>query len=88
VDPAHDAELAAAARLLVDRLTVTDREWDFGTRERFARWFAVGSGAWTNRLDANDRPRFVDELVDAYESVSGRPGLFRFTQMRAELVRC
>jgi trans-aconitate 2-methyltransferase len=87
VDPARFGELASAAGLLVNRLTVFDREWDFGTRERFARWFAVGSGAWTDRLDADDRRRFVDELVDAYESVSGRPGLFRFVQMRAELVR-
>jgi hypothetical protein len=25
--------------------------------------------------------------VSAYEAVSGRPGLFRFTQMRAGLIR-
>ena len=55
-------------RLALTNLTVTDRDWDFGSRNPFQQWF-------------------VDELVDAYEAVAGRPGLFRFTQMRAELRR-
>jgi trans-aconitate 2-methyltransferase len=29
----------------------------------------------------------VSDEVDAYEPIAGRPGLFRFTQMRAELRR-
>lgn len=87
VDPEFFDQLASAAGFAVAGLTVTDRQWDFGTRERFARWCSVGSAVWTDRLDVDDRPRFVDELVSAYEAVSGRPGLFRFTQMRAELVR-
>ncbi|RYE38119.1 MAG: SAM-dependent methyltransferase, partial [Hyphomicrobiales bacterium] len=32
-------------------------------------------------------PEFVDDVVRAYEQISGRTGLFLFTQMRAELVR-
>ena len=87
VDPAFFDQLASAAGFAVAGLTVTDRRWDFGTRERFARWCSVGSAVWTDRLDVDDRPRFVEELISAYEAVSGRPGLFRFTQMRAELVR-
>jgi trans-aconitate 2-methyltransferase len=87
VDPAVFEGSAAAAGFAVARLTVTDRQWDFGTRERFARWCSVGGTAWTDRLNVDDRPRFVEELVSAYEAVSGRPGLFRFTQMRVELVR-
>lgn len=87
VDPAFFDELATRAGLVVADLTVTDRQWDFGTRERFARWCAVGSAAWTDRLPADERTRFVEELVSAYEIVSGQPGLFRFTQMRARLVR-
>jgi trans-aconitate 2-methyltransferase len=87
VKPTDYGELAAAAGLKLVDLTVADRLWDFGSRERFAQWCSVGSGAWTDRLDPADRPRFVDELVAAYEPVSGRPGLFRFTQMRAELRR-
>jgi trans-aconitate 2-methyltransferase len=85
VKPAGYGELAASAGLHVEALTVADREWDFGSRQRFAQWCAVGSSAWTDRLDPADRPRFVGEMVRAYEAVSGRRGLFRFTQMRAEL---
>jgi trans-aconitate 2-methyltransferase len=85
VDPATFGRLAAAAGLRLVSLTVADRQWDFGTRERFERWCAVGSGAWTDRLPPADRVRFVEDLVRAYEDVVGRPGLFRFTQMRAEL---
>jgi len=87
VDPAFFDQLASAVGFVVAALAVTDRQWDFGTRERFARWCSVGSAAWTDRLEVGDRSRFVEEMVSAYEAVSGRPGLFRFMQMRAELVR-
>lgn len=87
VEPAGYGELAASAGLTLTDLTVTDREWDYGSRDRFEQWCAVGTTAWTDRLPTADRARFVDELVDAYEPVAGRPGLFRFTQMRAELRR-
>jgi trans-aconitate 2-methyltransferase len=85
VDPDHYGELVASAGLTLTDLTVTDREWDFGSRSRFQQWCAVGSTAWTDRLPVTDRDRFVEEQVDAYEAVAGRPGLFRFTQMRANL---
>jgi trans-aconitate 2-methyltransferase len=85
VDPAGYRELAKSAGLCVDSLTVADRLWDFGSRERFTRWCAMGTTAWTDRLSPADRSRFVAELVAAYEPVAGEAGLFRFTQMRAEL---
>lgn len=87
VDPDHFADLATAAGLTVDDLTVVDRDWDFGTRAAFERWCGVGSTAWTDRLPEAERARFVTEEVDAYEPIAGRPGLFRFTQMRAVLQR-
>jgi trans-aconitate 2-methyltransferase len=85
VDPQGYGQLAASAGLTLEDLTVTDREWDFGSREQFGRWCAVGSGAWTDRLSLQDRAQFIADLVRAYEPVAGRPGLFRFTQMRALL---
>ena len=85
VDPDHYGGLAANAGLTVSQLTVTDREWDFGSAEAFARWCAVGTTGWTDRLDTGERDRFVADLVDAYQPVAGRAGLFRFMQMRAEL---
>jgi trans-aconitate 2-methyltransferase len=87
VDPTAYSDMAASAGLTVTRLAVADRQWDFGTREAFAQWCEVGTTAWVARLVADDRQAFVDELVRTYEEVAGRPGLFRFTQMRVELVR-
>jgi trans-aconitate 2-methyltransferase len=80
-------ELAASAGLTLTNLTVTDREWNYGSRTGFRQWCAVGTTAWTDRLPVEDRGLFVDALVDAYEPVAGRTALFRFTQMRAELRR-
>jgi trans-aconitate 2-methyltransferase len=87
VDPDHFRELAASAGLKVTDLVVVDREWDFGARDVFERWCAVGSTAWTDRVPESERSRFVSDEVEAYEPIAGRPGRFRFTQMRAELVR-
>ena len=87
VEPDRFRDLAAAAGLTVDALTVADRDWDFGSRERFERWCAVGSTAWTDRLPESERADFVTDEVDAYEPIAGRPGLFRYMQMRAELSR-
>ena len=87
VDPASYGDLAGSAGLALEDVAVTDREWDFGSRSMFERWCAVGSTAWTDRLPVEDRTRFVEDAVEAYEAVSRRPGLFRFTQMRARLRR-
>ncbi|MCG5433248.1 methyltransferase domain-containing protein [Mycobacterium sp. MYCO198283] len=87
VDPAGYADLAAVAGLHADRVTVTDRHWDFGSREPLTRWCAVGLSAWTDRLPADLRADFVGDTVRGYEDVTGQPGLFRFMQLRAELSR-
>jgi trans-aconitate 2-methyltransferase len=87
VDPDAYGDLASSAGLSLTDITVTDREWDFGPGNGFRQWCAVGTTAWTGRLPANDRDRFIDELVAVYEGVVGRPGLFRYMQMRAELRR-
>jgi trans-aconitate 2-methyltransferase len=85
LDPAEFAVLAGGAGLEVVRRSVVDREWDFGSRDRFARWCAVGFSDWTSRLRAADVAAFVDAVADRYETVVGRPGMFRFLQLRAEL---
>lgn len=84
-DPAALPELAESCGLRTDAITVRDRDWDFGTAEEFTRWCSVGSTAWTDRLAEADRAAFVDDMVAAYLPVVGRPGLFRFMQLRAEL---
>ncbi len=87
VEPDEYGDLAASAGLTLTDVTVTDRQWDYGSRNAFRQWCAVGTTAWTDRLAPEDRARFVDELVAAYEEVVTTPGLFRYTQMRAELRR-
>ena len=87
VNPDDYGDLASSAGLTPTNITVTDREWDWGSRNGFRQWCAVGTTAWTGRLPAEDRERFVDELVSVYEGVVGKPGLLRYMQMRAELRR-
>ena len=78
-------DLAAISRMRVTEQSVVDREWDFGSREEFAKWCTVGFSAWTSRLSTEDVRAFVDDVVKRYEAVVGRPGMFRFLQLRAEL---
>jgi trans-aconitate 2-methyltransferase len=85
VDPRTYPELAASAGLSISELNVTDLEWDFGSREAFSRWCTVGFADFTARLTPADVPAWVAEVVDGYEAVAGRPGLFRFLQLHAVL---
>ncbi len=85
VEPAEYPPIAAAAGLVVTSQTVEDISWDFGSRAAFARWCTVGFADWTARLDAGSIGSWVDEVVDDYQALVGRPGLFRFMQMRAEM---
>jgi trans-aconitate 2-methyltransferase len=85
IDPADLGPIAVAAGLDVTRQSVVDREWDFGSRDEFARWCAVGSSDWTSRLPEAGRIPFINEVVDRYQAIVGRAGLFRFLQLRAEL---
>jgi trans-aconitate 2-methyltransferase len=82
IDP---GDLAAISRMRLTDRSVVDREWDFGSREEFAKWCTVGFAAWTSRLSDGDVGAFVDDVVERYEGVVGRPGVFRFLQLRAEL---
>jgi trans-aconitate 2-methyltransferase len=85
IDPDDLTSIAGSAGLDVTRQSVVDRAWDFGSRDRFAQWCTVGFSDWTSRLPAEDLPAFVGAVVERYEAVVGRPGVFRFLQLRAEL---
>lgn len=85
VDPDEYPAIAASAGLLVTSQTVQDVEWDFGSREAFVRWCTVGFADWTARLPPEEVASWVDDVVTDYQHNVGRPGLFRFLQLRAEL---
>lgn len=86
VEPARYPDLVEAAGLQVVTQQVVDLRWDFGSRAAFTEWCTVGFADWTARL-ADDRvPVWVGEVVEAYEEVAGGPGVFRFLQLRAEMV--
>ena len=87
VEPTDYPEIAAAAGLRITDQQVQDVEWDFGSREAFTHWCTVGFADWTARLGAADVLAWVDDVVTDYQDLVGRPGLFRFLQLRAQMTR-
>jgi trans-aconitate 2-methyltransferase len=85
IEPDTYPALAENAGLRIESLTVTDEEWDFGSSEAFAAWCAVGFSPWTSRLDPALAGSWVDDVVERYEPVAGRTGLFRFLQLVVHL---
>ena len=72
----------------VDRLECSLHEWDFGTREAFFAFCAVGLIAWTSRLPEDERAAFIDDVLTRYAngpSEATSPHVFRFYQMNVAL---
>ena len=67
-----DEYVAVAERngFRVLRVNTQDHVWDFGSRAAFANFSAVGLVAWTDRLPAAERPKFVDDVLDRYHAVA------------------
>lgn len=64
---------------------VDDLAWDFGSREAFSAWCAVGFGGWTGDLSVGDGQAFVEDVVDAYAAEIGSDHVFRFMQLVGKL---
>jgi trans-aconitate 2-methyltransferase len=84
VTPEQYATAAERNHLRVDSLHVSDRSWDFQTRENF---FAAGSVtfvAWTRRLPDCEKPAFINDVLDRYQPVAasapGEAHFFKFYQ--------
>lgn len=73
--------------LHVSDLRVDDLAWDFGSRDPFAAWCAVGFGRWTGDLSVQDGQEFVEDVVDAYVAEIGSDHLFRFMQLVGKLTK-
>ncbi len=71
----------------MDDVRVDDLSWDFGSRDAFAAWCAVGFGGWTGYLTAAEGSAFVEEVVDAYAEATGSDHAFRFMQLVGKLGR-
>jgi trans-aconitate 2-methyltransferase len=86
--PDQYRETAERNGFRVNRLECSLHEWDFGTRDAFFAFCAVGLIAWTSRLPQHDRAPFIDEVLTRYaEDSSGAksPHVFSFYQMNVEL---
>jgi trans-aconitate 2-methyltransferase len=83
--PEQFRELASASGLRVERLERELKTWDFGSRQAFADWAAVGCVAWTNHIPEPERPAFIDDVLDRYGRLDGVAGedvrVFRFYQL-------
>ena len=70
--PEQYAAAARRNRLRVESCHVTDKSWDFQSRENF---FALGSVTfveWTRRLPDSEKPPFINDVLDRYQLVAAR----------------
>jgi trans-aconitate 2-methyltransferase len=87
--PEQFTELASANGLRVERLERELKTWDFGSRQAFADWAAVGCVGWTKNIPEPERPAFLEDVLDRYghlDEVAGEDvRVFRFYQLAAFL---
>ena len=86
-DPEQWQRDARFAGLRVEDVRVDDLSWDFGSRDAFATWCAVGFGGWTGDLTSEEGSAFVDQVVDAYAEATGSDHVFRFMQLVGKLTK-
>jgi trans-aconitate 2-methyltransferase len=87
--PEQHAAVAARNGLRVRRIHTEAKTWDFGSREAFFAFCSVGFVEWTQRLPEADRPAFINDVLDHYQSVAadraGEENTFKFYQMDVTL---
>lgn len=81
VRPDDYRAMAERAGFRVEQLDVTDRAWDFGSRDAFAHWAHATFVAWIGELSDGRRDAFIADVLDRYGS-----NVFRFYQMRVALL--
>ena len=64
---------------------MSDKAWDFGTRDAFLARMKVTMIEWLKRIPDADRVAFLNDVLDRYEKVAatapGEENYFRFYQM-------
>ena len=83
--------LAERCGFKIQRVKVSDKAWDFKSRDNFIRFGDVTFVAWTGSLPANERRAFIEDTLDRYRTVActepGEENFFRFYQMDLRMVK-
>lgn len=87
--PQEYQSLAEQTGLRVVQMTVTDKSWDFGSREAFAAFSCVTFVEWTQRIPKAGHVGFITDVLDRYQKdVATTPdevNTFKFYQLVAVL---
>jgi trans-aconitate 2-methyltransferase len=83
--PEEYARLAEDSGFRVRSLHTADKSWDFHSRAGFEAFSAVTMVEWTQYLPAEEKPRFITDVLDRYQKVAcdkpGEENTFKFYQM-------
>ena len=83
--PEEYASLAEQNGLGVRLMQTADKAWDFKSRTAFAEFGSVTFIEWTKFLPEEERPAFVNDVLDRYRPVvadqPGEENTFKFYQM-------
>jgi trans-aconitate 2-methyltransferase len=85
--PEEYGKLAEKAGLKVESVQVTDKVWDFHSRNAFFAFVEVTFVEWTHLLTEADKAAFTNDVLDRYQVVAGEANTFKFYQMDVRLVR-
>lgn len=87
--PAQYAALAKENGFRVVQMRSESKAWDFGSREAFHAFCAVGLVAWTSHVAEQDRRAFIDDVLDRYAASGAGDAkvadTFRFEQTDVQL---
>jgi trans-aconitate 2-methyltransferase len=87
--PDDYATLAERNGLRVEKIDVTDKSWDFGSREGFTAFCHTTFVEWTQHIPETEQAAFIAEVLDRYQQVAGttpdEANTFKFYQMVAVL---
>lgn len=77
--------LATQCGFEIQQVHVSDKAWDFKSRDNFFRFGQVTFVAWTDSLPPEDRPDFIQDVLDRYRTVAcsatSEENFFWFYQM-------
>jgi trans-aconitate 2-methyltransferase len=89
--PEEYATLSERCGLIVRKVEVSDKVWDFGSRAAFEAFGKVTFIEWSRMIPEAERPKFVSDVLDRYQQVvatsPGQENTFKFYQMDIGLER-